>query len=285
MDVLVDFEIYSPQASPARRAWSYQTTRRSLRRRFLKDVALLAAGVLFVAMFVLTFDHARQSNRRLVTRGARTTGVITVLEPVGYRHGGWIRVSYTAGQRRLTAKIHLGSEVDRYAAGQKVEVYYDREHPAHMTIAGVDNQSSLSVALMCFAAILGAAVTLTALGRLLTGLRSRRVLGKSPWREVPATIVMDAKSRVVALVEEPPPPAVYRSTSIALRLRGMEPKQGVWTTGYLWIAGPVGRRAVLALPGGAHVLPVRSARTARGEARVRLLRSARTAARRCGWTP
>jgi hypothetical protein len=262
MDLMVDFEIYSPQASRTRSAWSYQPTRRSLRRRFLKDVALLAIGVFFLAVFVLTLDHVHRSNRRLVTQGVRTTGVITALEPVGYHHGGWIRISYTAGQRRLTAKVDLGSKVDRFAVGQKVDVYHDREHPARMTIAGVENQSFWSVVLMCCALLVGVGATVTAPARLWVSLRSRRVLGKNPWREVPATIVMDARSRVVAEVAEPPSPGVFRSPRTALVLRGSEPRQGVWTTGYIWIAGPVGRRAVLALPGGGDVLPLRSPRTA-----------------------
>ncbi|HZE30528.1 MAG TPA: DUF3592 domain-containing protein [Actinoallomurus sp.] len=188
---------------------------------------LFGVGVLFSLALVLIFDDVHRTNHRLVTQGVRGTGVITALDPGGYRRTAWIRVSYAAGQRRLTAEIRLGSEVDRYAVGQKVDVYYDRERPTRMTIAGVVNQSA-----------------------------------RSTVREVPAAITMDSRSRVVAEVDEPPSPAVFRSPSIALVLGPLGPKQGVWTTGYLWIAGPMGRRAVLALPGGGDVLPLRSPRTA-----------------------
>jgi hypothetical protein len=60
MGVLVDFEISSPQAGPARTALSYQTTRQSLGRRFLNDLALLGAGVLFSLAFVLIFDDVHR---------------------------------------------------------------------------------------------------------------------------------------------------------------------------------------------------------------------------------
>jgi Protein of unknown function (DUF3592) len=262
MDLMVDFEIYSPQASPTRSAWSCQTTRRSLRRRFLKDVTVLVIGLLLVAVFVLILDQAHRSNRRLITHGVRTTGVITALHAGGSYSFAWIRVSYTAGQRRLTATVDVGSKVDRLAVGQQVDAYYDREHPTHMTVAGGDDQSDWSAIVMSVALVVGAGAAVTAPARLWVGLRSRRVLGRSPWREVPATIVMDARSRVVARVDEPSSPGVFRSPRTALVLRGSEPGQGVWTTGYLWIAGPRGRSAVLALPGGGDVLPLRSPRTA-----------------------
>ena len=259
---MVDFEIYSPHADPARRALSYQTTRRSLRRLFLKNSVLFGVGVLFSLALVLIFDDVHRTNHRLVTQGVRGTGVITALDPGGYRRTAWIRVSYAAGQRRLTAEIRLGSEVDRYAVGQKVDVYYDRERPTRMTIAGVVNQSARSTVLMVVCLLAGVASVVTGVVKLWACFRSRRILANSPWREVPAAITMDSRSRVVAEVDEPPSPAVFRSPSIALVLGPLGPKQGVWTTGYLWIAGPMGRRAVLALPGGGDVLPLRSPRTA-----------------------
>jgi hypothetical protein len=260
MGVTLDFEIYSPQVDPTRRALSYQTTRRGLRRRFLKSLALLGAGAVFSMAFVLIFDDVHRANQRLVIQGVRSTGVITSRHR--YRHGGRVRVSYTAGQRHLAAGIALGAEVDRYTVGQKVDVYYDRDRPTRMTIAGVVNQSGRSTLLMVACALIGVASLLTGLVKLWVSLRSRRVLANSPWREVPATIAMDSWSRVVAEVDEPPSPAVFRSPSIALVLGPLGSKQGVWTTGHIWIAGPMGRRAVLALPGGGDVLPLRSARTA-----------------------
>jgi hypothetical protein len=259
MGVTLDFEIYSPQADPARRALSYRTTRRSLRRRFLKSLALLGAGVVFSLAFVLVLDDAHRANQRLVILGVRTTGVVTALHRT--RRGGWIHVSYTAEQRHLTAEIDLGAEMDRYAVGQKVDVYYDRDRPTRMTIAGVVNQSGRSTLLMVACALIGVASLPTGLVKLWVSLRSRRVLANSPWREVPATIAMDSRSRVVAEVDETPSPAVFRSPSIAIVLGTLGSKQGVWTTGHIWIAGPMGRRAVLALPGGGDVLPLRSART------------------------
>jgi hypothetical protein len=175
MGVTVDFEIYSPQVDPARRALSYQTTRQSLKRRFLKNLALLGAGVLFSLAFVLIFDDVHRANQRLVIQGVRRTGVITALHRV--RRGGRIRVAYTAEQRHLTSGIALGAEVDRYTVGQKVDVYYDRERPTRMTIAGVVNQSTRSVILMVVCLPAGRSP-----GTPLDSLDPRQIVPRSAYR-------------------------------------------------------------------------------------------------------
>ncbi|HZE30529.1 MAG TPA: DUF3592 domain-containing protein [Actinoallomurus sp.] len=219
------------------------------------------AGILILTVLVVGAVAIDSANQRLVDQGVRVPGVVTTVSPNTKYQSGSVKVSYAAGQRRLTGRVDLGSRVTRFAVGQKVDVYYDRHSPTRMTIIGVNNQPAWSVWLMVLLIVVAVFVILTAVVRTWGDLRSRRILAGNPWREVHAYIAMDDANRVVAKISGPTSQDIYRSPSISVRLRGLPPKLGVWRTGTLWIARGSGRHAVLALPMGGHLLQLRSPRT------------------------
>jgi hypothetical protein len=222
-------------------------------------VAAFGAGVLLWTMALLAVDHVHSGDRRLISQGAGVTGVVTAVTLGGAFRSGSAKVSYTAGGRGLIGTVDLGSDADRFTVGQKVEVRYDQHRPTRMTIAGMRDQSGWSVWLAVLVFVGGCAFMGAAPIRTWRWIRSRRVLADNPWREVHDNISMDARNRVVAEIDAPTSPGIYRSPITSVRRRGMPPKP--WTTGTVWIAGPAGRRAVLAMPGGGHLLYLRSPRT------------------------
>jgi hypothetical protein len=241
----------APGTSPTP-ALSHSVTRRGVRRRLLGGAALLSAGILLVVAFGMAAGYVATANQRIVERGAKVSGVVTAVYKNRKHDYGSIDVSYAAGDRPLVGRVDVQSDLRRFTVGQRVDVYYDRATPTRMTITGIDNQPRWSGWLIAAFLVIGAFLIIAASVYLVSWSRSRGVLARSPWYEVHGQMSMTTDNRLMARIDGL---GIFRSPSISVRLQGLPPKEGVWTTtDTVWIAGPVGRRAVLAMPGGGSLL-------------------------------
>ena len=81
--------------------------------------------------------------------------------------------------RRYVGRVEV--RVSGYALEQIVQVHYDQNDPAHMTIDGVDNQPPWTVLAMAVLLVFGVASMAFGLAMLVRWLVVRRLLSKDGW--------------------------------------------------------------------------------------------------------
>lgn len=220
---------------------------------------MLVAAIVLLAGSVTAASYVNSINQRLFDEGVQVPGVVTHLTPNRKHRSGSATVSYVAEGRTLTGRVDLGSHVSRYTVGKHVDVYYDPKTPTRMTIDGEENQPEWSLWLMMAALVVGLAIIPAAVWKILSWARTRRILAENPWREVQARTRMSSHNRAIVQIYAPVSLGLFRSPSISVRLRTIGPKQGVWTTTTtVWLAGPRGGHAVLAMPGGGDLLQLKA---------------------------
>lgn len=93
-----------------------------------------------VVAWIVWVNHYETDSEHLRSDGGSTSGTVTELSADTRYSSGSAKVAYTANGRNFVRSVDLGSFVDNYSKGQSVKVYYDRQHPEHMTINDETNQ-------------------------------------------------------------------------------------------------------------------------------------------------
>jgi hypothetical protein len=166
-------------------------TRRRARLPSVRSIViLLVVGLGLLVAFVVVVNAVGSRSDRLRAHGIRESGTISQLSAdSGLRSGrGW--VSYRVGSQTLVGSVDLGSDVANYQVGQTVRVFYDRRHPATMTIDQEDNQFSFSVELTVVALVLGVGCTGVAVSAAgLRLVRRWRPNGRAATRRPPRLLL------------------------------------------------------------------------------------------------
>jgi hypothetical protein len=110
-----------------------------LRRAFGPTFLAVLVGLVVFAAGAIIINYWGADSDRLRRSGGRSSGVVLVLSGDTRYSSGSALVGYEVGGTSYRESVDLGSDADGYSTDQKVEVYFDRAHPAHMTIDHEDN--------------------------------------------------------------------------------------------------------------------------------------------------
>ncbi|MDX6275037.1 MAG: hypothetical protein QOJ92_2247 [Frankiales bacterium] len=164
-------------------AIDFPGTRRLVRGRLIRNGGLALIGLMLLVAFEWGVIHYASDAADLRDSGATTSGtVVEVIHPAKDNLGaGSAMVSYDVEGKAYVEHVDLGDLASEYAVGDEVDVYYDRNDPAHMTIDDIDNQPAATVTLMVFALVLGSWFIVQGTWRFARWIRARRVLRRETW--------------------------------------------------------------------------------------------------------
>ena len=210
---------------------------------------LVLAGVLLLAVFLVVVTVVGEVNDRLREEGTRTTGTVERTTPDTGHGSGSAEVTFRAGARTVAAVVHLGADVDGYAVGQRVTVYYDVADPHRMTVDDEDNQPAWTVPPMVVSLVAGVGCLVAA---VVLAVRRRRTLGilrLGPWQAARAAVRTGKNEAVFVL----PGGDAWRYTGPTAWPGGDPLDQELW-----WVDD--GRRAVFSPDRGRPLLLARRRR-------------------------
>jgi hypothetical protein len=227
-------------------------TRAALRRdRNLGRIVCLV-GVALIVVFSVVDSVTQAPANRLLAHGRLARGVVVGFLPSSRFHPARATVLYDGGGWHEET-VWLDDESATYRREQRVPVYYDPEHPTHVTIAGNHNQGPVAWwALML--SIIGALCALACWVHMaLRRRRWRRILAATPWQRYHRTGrgIRSGQIGVVDLTADD-------GATVRLRLlrtfRPMRPVlRGDETE--VWVAGKMPGRVVVATPGPGVLYP------------------------------
>lgn len=256
--------------TPYAAALTDAATRSALTRKLLAALGATIGGILLLASFAVAVTVVSDSSQRLRDHGLTTVGTVTQLHEDSGRSSGSAEITYTVDGVQRTGHQDLGADASGYRLGQTVQVHYDPRHPARFAIDDEDNQPAWSVPAMIALLLGGAAGVSLGLLALVGWWRDRRLLAVRPWRASRLTIAerTTRTGKMLCVVElsngDAPRlflpsflgakvlPALLVGASVGALVDGVIPGVGgpamVPSGVDLRLAGPKGRRAVIAVP-------------------------------------
>lgn len=163
---------------PTTRALDADGVRSTLRRRRAARIAVVAIGVLTLAVAVIGIRDHHRGNDAVRRRGVEVAG--RVLTASGSR----VTVAYERSGRTTTFTASLDGSGPRFRVGQRILVIVDPQDPGYHRVKGQARTTDWTPSLLGALGVAGALLmTIGAIG-LARDRRELRLLGSGPWRRV-----------------------------------------------------------------------------------------------------
>ena len=260
-------ETAAPERSerPTARALDAEGVRSVLRRRRAARIAVVAIGVLALAVAVVGIRDHHRDNDAVRRRGVEVTG--RVLTASGSR----VTVAYERSGRTTTFTASLDGSGPRFRVGQRILVIVDPKDPDYHRVKGQARAIDWTPILLGALGVAGLLLAVIGAIGLARGRREARLLRSGPWRHVGMRTARRTAppglGRYVTLVNESGREHVLGVTSTGL---GDGTMRSIYGRDRAEIVGDPRRRIVLRPEGGSGFVSARPAPNSTVDRRWRL---------------
>lgn len=239
-------------------ALSEPATRRNVRRRAVLAVALAVVAIALMAVaasLALADRSANSVQQNGVKTEATVVAIVSAPSGRGQFAAGSATVQFSVDDQPQQASINMGTNISDVQQGQTLAIVFDQTDPSHAEIQGVRVSSTgLPFIPVAFVGVLMVGMAVVATRHVLA---LRRLLGSQPWTPVASRIeqVPVGRGGTRVVVELDTPGGIRMMETIGLNRvdPGIEPEA--------WVVGLPARRLAVALPGGGHIVYLRSVGT------------------------
>ena len=239
-------------------ALSEPATRRNVRRRilFALAVTVVAIALLVVAAWLALADRSTNAvQQNGVKTEATVVAIVSAPSGRGQFAAGSATVQFPVDGQPRQASINTGTNISDVQQGQTLAIVYDKTDPSRAEIQGVRASSTgLPFVPVVFVGVLMVGMAVVATRHVLA---LRRLLGSQPWTPVACRIeqvpVGRGGTRVVVKLDTADGIRIMETIGLNRVDPGIEPEA--------WVVGLPARRLAVALPGGGHIVYLRSVRT------------------------